>query len=242
LAILLVFVLCSVCLLTFIYRRGVNILNKEEQFRNLEIMRLIEIEQKSKKRLEKLKKQQELYSEQLKQIRNELEEQKLKATAAEDELVEELVEKESEIEKNLLNQMEQKEEIDALKEKIEQYERDLKKNKNLKQKERDSLSKRFTTLYKNISVNARAIDGYLELPDELKIKAEEIIHQLNHDPQMVTIKRKVFGKKNRETVLEVLFAYKGRLYFRNTQQNRVEVLVIGTKQTQNKDLAFLNSL
>jgi hypothetical protein len=205
-------------------------------------MRLIEIEQKSKKRLEKLKKQQELYSEQLKQIRNELEEQKLKATAAEDELVEELVEKESEIEKNLLNQMEQKEEIDALKEKIEQYERDLKKNKNLKQKERDSLSKRFTTLYKNISVNARAIDGYLELPDELKIKAEEIIHQLNHDPQMVTIKRKVFGKKNRETVLEVLFAYKGRLYFRNTQQNRVEVLVIGTKQTQNKDLAFLNSL
>jgi hypothetical protein len=76
----------------------------------------------------------------------------------------------------------------------------------------------------------------------MKIKAEEVIHQLNHDPQMVTIKRKVFGKKNRETVLEVLFAYKGRLYFRNTHQNRIEVLSIGTKHTQSKDLTFLDKL
>ncbi len=242
LTILFFFVLSSVGLLAFIYRRSVNIFNKEEQYRNLEMKRLMETEQKSKKRLEKLKTQQEIYSSQLIKIRNELEEQKKKASAAEDELFEELVEKESEIEKNLINQMKQKEEIAVLKSKIEQYEKDLKKSKNLKQKERDAISKRFVTLYKNLLVHARAIDGYSDLPDELKIKAEEVIHQLNHDPQMVTIKRKVFGKKNRETVFEVLFAYKGRLYFRNTPQKRVEILAIGTKQTQSKDLAFLNNL
>ncbi len=241
-SILLFYALSSLGLLTFFYRRSIIIINREEQFRNREIQRLVEIERKSKKNLEKLKKQQDLYSEQLLQIRNELEEQKIKASAAEEELVEELVEKESELEKNLFSQMKQQEEIELLKEKIEQYEREFKRSKSLKTKEHDSLSKRFVTLYKNISVHPRAIDGYTELPEELKIKAEEIIHQLNHDPQIVTIKRKVFGKKNRETVLEVLFAYKGRLYFRNTNQNRVEVLVIGTKQTQSKDLAFLNSL
>lgn len=242
LLILLFFVLSSVGLLAFFYKQSIRISDKEERFRNQEIMRLVEIEQKSKKHLEKLKKQQEIYSEQLTQIRNELEEQKLKASAAEDELVEELVDKESELEKNLASQNKQQKEIADLKEKIEQYEREIKKNKTPKQKERDSLSKRFVTLYKNISINARAIDGYIELPDELKIKAEEIILQLNYDPQLVTIKRKVFGKKNRETVLEVLFAYKGRLYFRNTHQNRVEVLAIGTKQSQSKDLSFLSSL
>ena len=86
----------------------------------------------------------------------------------------------------------------------------------------------------------RAIEGFVELTEEMKIKAEEMVHQLNDDPKMVQIKRKVFGKKNRETVFEVIFAYKGRLYFRNISGNRVEVLVIGTKLTQNKDLAFLD--
>ena len=48
--------------------------------------------------------------------------------------------------------------------------------------------------------------------------------------------------RNRETVFEVIFAYKGRLYFRNIDGNRVEVLVVGTKLTQNKDLTFLDKL
>ena len=76
----------------------------------------------------------------------------------------------------------------------------------------------------------------------MRIKAEEVIHQLNDNPGKVSIKRKVFGKKNRETVFEVIFAYRGRLYFRKTEGSRVEVLVIGTKLTQNKDLNFLDKL
>ena len=85
----------------------------------------------------------------------------------------------------------------------------------------------------------KAIDGFVELIEGMKIKAEEVVHQLNDDPNRVQIKRKVLGKKNRETVFEVIFAYKGRLYFRKNSGNRVEVLAIGTKLTQNKDLVFI---
>jgi hypothetical protein len=75
----------------------------------------------------------------------------------------------------------------------------------------------------------------------MRLKAEEVIHQLNAAPDLVVVKRKVFGKKNRETVLEVVFAYKGRLYFRR-REGRVDVVAIGTKNTQERELEFLASL
>jgi hypothetical protein len=40
----------------------------------------------------------------------------------------------------------------------------------------------------------------------------------------------------------VVFAYKGRLYYRTVPGNRIEVLVIGTKLTQTRDLTFLDKL
>ena len=97
-------------------------------------------------------------------------------------------------------------------------------------------------LYKNISINERAISGFIELTDDLKIKSEGIIHQLNEDPNFVPVKRKVFGKKNREKVLEVMFAYKGRLYFRKAKDNKIEILAVGTKNTQARELDFLSDL
>jgi hypothetical protein len=86
------------------------------------------------------------------------------------------------------------------------------------------------------------VDGFLDLNEELRLKAEEVIHQLNANSDLVAVKRKVFGKKNRETVLEVVFAYKGRLYFRKREDRRVEVVAIGTKNTQERELEFLSSL
>jgi hypothetical protein len=40
----------------------------------------------------------------------------------------------------------------------------------------------------------------------------------------------------------VTFAYNGRLYFSKSKENRVEVLTIGTKNTQQKDLTYIDSL
>ena len=104
------------------------------------------------------------------------------------------------------------------------------------------VQKRFKTLYKNISVNKRALDGFFDLTDDMRIKGEEVIHKLNEDPSLVLVKRKVFGKKSRATVQEVIFAYKGRLYFRKTKDGKIEILTIGTKNTQVKDLEFLDNL
>jgi hypothetical protein len=57
---------------------------------------------------------------------------------------------------------------------------------------------------------------------------------------VVPVKRKVFGKKGIETILEVAFAYNGRLYYRSGKEQKTEVLAIGTKNSQEKDLGFLN--
>lgn len=133
-------------------------------------------------------------------------------------------------------------EIDLLKEKIQELEADRQVAAKQKEKAAERIGKRLKTLYKNIDVTARALDNLADMTEELGIKAEEIIHQLNADPALVPVKRKVFTKKGNATVFEVVFSYNGRLYFRKSRDNRVEVLTIGTKNTQQKDLTYLDSL
>ena len=66
---------------------------------------------------------------------------------------------------------------------------------------------------------------------------------MDQNLEKITIKRKVFsGKKHRTACFEVLFAYNGRLYFKKNENNMTEVVVIGTKNTQLKDMDFLHSL
>lgn len=74
------------------------------------------------------------------------------------------------------------------------------------------------------------------------MKAEEVIHYFNEDPGLFRIMRKEFGHKDHQTVLELLFGYKGRLYFRNSKDRGVEVLTIGTKNTQAREFEFLAKL
>jgi hypothetical protein len=238
--ILFFFIFSSVTVLAYFYWAGAAKASKEEQAQRQEMQRLIEIERQTNANLSHLQNQRELLTEHLEKLRTELDHERRKASSTEDDMIEEMTALEAKLENNLLLMQQQQNEITLLKEKIGQYEKE--KSSRQKSRGQDIVSKRFGALYKNLMINERAIDGFIDLPEEMKIKAEEIIHQLNQDPQMVTIKRKVFGKKSRETVLEVLFAYKGRLYFRNTNQNRIEILSIGTKHTQNKDLAFLDKL
>ena len=175
-------------------------------------------------------------------MKAELDRERQKASATEDEMMDELVALEEKIGETLSQQDQHVLEINQLREKIKQFEKENETKTRQRLKGIDAAKKRFGALYKRIAVHDRAIEGFVDLTEEMKIKAEEVVHQLNDDPKLVQIKRKVFGKKSRETVFEVIFAYKGRLYFRNNAGNRVEVLVIGTKLSQNKDLAFLDKL
>ncbi|BBO67234.1 hypothetical protein DSCA_11640 [Desulfosarcina alkanivorans] len=222
------------------YRRGMLRIGEEERARQGIIDSLADERRQRLVQLERLESQRDLLSEKINSMKTELDHERQKATATEDEMMDELVALEEKISETLSQQDDQVQEINALRETIKQFERDheLKNRKSLKGV--DVVKKRFGTLYKKTDFHDRAIEGFVALTEEMKIKAEEVVHQLNDDPAIVQIKRKVFGRKNRETVFEVIFAYKGRLYFRKLAGNRVEVLVIGTKLTQNKDLAFLD--
>jgi hypothetical protein len=122
-------------------------------------------------------------------------------------------------------------EIGELKERVE--------NPKKKIKAIDTTRKRFKVLYKNLEFSERALEGFLSLSDEFQLKAEEIIHRLNEDRAMVSVKRKVFGKGGKMNVLEADFAYSGRIYFQADAELKTRVLVLGTKNTQDQDIAYL---
>ena len=240
--VLMVCVVAALSVFILFYRRGMKMVHQAELAKQEVIDNLSLEREESVSKLQDLEAHRRKLSEKIDAMKGELNHEREKASAAEDDMIEELVSLEDKISENLAEQERQNAEIDALKEKIREFEKASESKNRQRLKEVDAIKKRFTALYKNMTIHDRAIQGLVELTEDMKIKAEEVIHQLNDDPKKVQIKRKVFGKKNRETVFEVIFAYRGRLYFRKTLGNQVEVLVVGTKLTQNKDLSFLDTL
>ena len=55
-------------------------------------------------------------------------------------------------------------------------------------------------------------------------------------------RRKVFGKGGKRSILQTDFSYSGRIYFQKDTQGKTRVVTIGTKNTQEKDLAFIESV
>ncbi|WP_300462711.1 hypothetical protein [Desulfobacula sp.] len=198
-------------------------------------------EQNYKEILNGLKKDRQGLFENIKSLNEKYQEDKTKAKINEEEMFKEIIRLEEKL--NSFNKLKasKEKEISELKSEIQKHSR--RKSSKLRRNEYDFIAKRFSTLYKNIEMNRKALSGFLEMSDELQIKAEEVIHLLDRNPDKVMIKRKVFsGKKNRTACFEVLFAYNGRLYFKNNEKNRAEVLVIGTKNTQTKDMEFIHHL
>ncbi len=241
-AILAFYICVSILILYFYYRGGVKKTSEEDTEKETKIARLLESE---KNRIGKLKNlikvKQKLISEIIK-IKRKLVNERIRASKNEDDLIKEIVALEENIDENIALQKEKQEEINALKEKIKLFEKEMRKENKQTTNSYNTVRKRFKTLYKNISVNKRAINGFLDLTDDMKIKGEEIIHKLNDNQGLVLVKRKVFGKKGRATVQEVIFAYKGRLYFHKKKDSQIEILAIGTKNTQVKDLEFLDNI
>jgi len=189
-----------------------------------------------------LNEQRKYLSDELRKTRKVFDSEKEKASRTEDDMIDEIVSLEKSMQETISLQKTQEEELNLLKDKIAQYEKGDRKSNRQKAKASQIVQRRFKTLYKNLLVHDRAVSGFVSLTPELQLKAEEIMLQLHDEPKRVPIKRKVFGKKNRETVFEVLFAYKGRLYYRYTDEQKLEVVSIGTKHTQTKDLAFIDQL
>jgi hypothetical protein len=240
-AILGFFVLAALALLLVHYRAAGRKLSREESERKGEIEHLARLERENAAKLADLHAERERLRAEFDRVKAVMEDERSRAVRNEDDLIGEIESLEAKLNENLGRQSSQEEEIRALREKIELLEKEQRREDRGRAKTAAALQKRFATLYKNLSVSERAAEGLAELNEEMRLKAEEVIHQLNADPDLVVIKRKVFGKKNRETVLEVVFAYKGRLYFRR-REGRLEVVAVGTKNTQERELEFLASL
>jgi hypothetical protein len=224
------------------YKAAVRKAALEERETRLEMDRLQAQDSENVAKLDQLVGARQDLQKELARLKKSMEDERIKAGRFESELFEEVETLEGKLQENISLQDTQQAEISELRDKIKKLEKGRQKIDKQKVKTMDATQKRLTTLYKNLSIHDRAISGFVDLEDEMKIKAEEVIHQLNEDPSLVTIKRKVFGRKGHKTVFEVVYAYKGRLYFRNLKNNQIEVLAIGTKNTQAKELEFLAGL
>ena len=242
-AILALYIAISLLVLYLYYKKTTNKILEAELDRSREINRLLELEEQTDQKLKNLDRDRGKLIAELERLKGALDDEKIKAIRNEDELFDEIGALEEKLSQNLALQNEQQAEISNLKEQLLQFENERLKRDSKKIKASQSTGKRFNTLYKNISFNDRALEGFVELNDDLRIKAEEVIHQLNQNPDQVIIKRKVFiGKRDSKAILEVIFGYKGRLYFRNLKESGIEVLAIGTKNSQAREMDFLNKL
>ncbi len=224
------------------YRRALQKAANEEETRKQELQRLRMLENDQLKNIESLADERKALLSDYERLKKLLDEEKRHAEKTEEDLFDEIESLEKRLSENLALQEQQHQEIENLKEKIQELEKTKEIISKHKQKEADKLEKRFKTLYKNIHITPRAIENLADMTEEMALKAEEVIHQLNDDASAVGVKRKVFTKKGNITAFEVIFAYSGRLYFRKTKENKVEILTIGTKNTQAKDLAYLDNI
>lgn len=238
---LLIFLTCIFLSLSFLYYRYSVALKKyimENADKKEEVKRLLELEAENNQKLQGLLDEREALLKAAGALKTKVDQ----SAQAEDEMLDEIERLEKELESNLNSQEAQKDEIEALNEKIDSLQSGKKRRGRAGAKKEDAAARRFRVLYKKILINERAIGGFVKLEEDKRLKCEEVIHRLNNDPDSVTIKRKVFGSKGSKTFFEVIFSHKGRLYFRKNSDGKIEIMAVGTKNTQEKELQFLDSL
>ena len=239
-AILALYSLLSFSVFFIFYKKGIRKAEKARQDQNNLIEALKKDEHRREEMVKELNSERSLLFENIRVLNEKYQKDKDKAKINEDEMFNEIITLEEQLNKFIDLKNSQEDEITELKSEIEKFER--KKGTKSKRNESDFITKRFTALYKNVEMGKKAVDGLLNLTDELQIKAEEVVFQLDTAPDAVIIKRKVFsGKKHRTTCFEVLFGYNGRLYF-SKHPNQIEVVLIGTKNTQPRDMEYLQNL
>ena len=106
----------------------------------------------------------------------------------------------------------------------------------------ETLTERFTRLYRNLEFDPAAIKGLVHLRDsKAMLQAEEILKRLNDNDPGLKIRRKIAGVEDCEA-FELGFGAKGRIYYVRSQSRQYRVARIGTKTTQAKDLAALKGI
>jgi hypothetical protein len=182
------------------------------------------------------------YQKEIENLRGKVEIAGAKVRNIEDEALAEMEALEEKLRDSIAFREKVEKEVTGLGQELEHLESSQKATSKKQQKQVKGTMKRFTTLYKNLEFDPRAVEGFLNLPNELHLRAEEFIHNMNEDSSTLTVRRKVFSKKGALPVLECEFAYRGRIYWRLRADGKAQILAIGSKNTQAKDLAYLERL
>jgi len=230
-ALLFFYIMTFLSVLYRYYRKFSAKIHLDELIQEKELERLHELEKKRLQEIDTLSEERELLLSEFDQLKSTFKIEKTQAEKTEEDLFDEIETLESKLK-----------EIDRLKEKIQSLEKSQHHITRQKDKTIEKLKKRFKTLYKNIGISNRALANLSDMSEEMSLKAEEVINQLDTNSLNVPVKRKVFSKKGKTTSFEVVFAYNGRLYFHKLKNNRIEILTIGSKNTQQKDMAFIDNL
>ena len=193
-------------------------------------------------RLQHVEDKEKAYQKEIEKVQAELAIAGDKVRATEDEALEEMEALEEKLLESVALREKMEKEVTHLGQELERLESSRTATSKKQDKQIKSGMKRFKTLYKNLKFHPRAVEGFLNLQGELQLRAEELIHNMNEDSSRLTVKRKVFSKKGSLPVLESEFAYRGRIYWKRGADGKAQILAIGTKKTQAKDLAYLESL
>jgi len=182
------------------------------------------------------------YQKEVERFKTDLDLASDRVRETEDEALAEMEQLEKNLHENLALKEELELEVSRLGEELERIESSQKVSAKKRLKQINNTMKRFRTLYKNLEIQPRAVEGFLDLQSDLQLRAEELIHNINEDSDRLLVKRKVFSKKGATPAFECEFGYKGRIYWRPGSGTKTQLLVIGTKNSQTKDLAYLENL
>ena len=233
-SILIVYIFLSLAVLQAFIRRGIRQTEKEEAEQKRLVQRLSQQLNQAEDKLKEVETRESEYVDRIAALRKDKDE----LTRDVDGLLEELESQEAGLKEQKRIKEEMAGQVAQLKEELDRLAQQSRKIK----KTVEATKKRFGVLYRNLLFTDRALEGFLALTEEFQLKAEETIHKLNEDESAVTVKRKVFGKGGKMDFLEITFAYSGRLYFQKDSQARKMIVAIGTKNSQDKDLAYLESI
>ncbi|MDP3939234.1 MAG: hypothetical protein Q8R92_14010 [Deltaproteobacteria bacterium] len=101
------------------------------------------------------------------------------------------------------------------------------------------LDRRLRTLYKNLEFESRVVSDIINLgDDDAMLRAEEVLKRLNDRDDNLPMRRKVGGLEH-GNIFELGFAGKGRIYCCQAEGGRYRVILVGAKNTQDRDLSYL---
>jgi len=254
-SILILYLFSSILLLYWHYKKRDRewVATRENEKRRIELLSrkldesentMEELSRKEKdyiNKVEKFKRDKDDLESDVVHLMDEVEIQKKKSLEI-DEILEEMEKLEEDSKKNMALKEEKEREITQLREEINQLKMIEEQGAKKRKKDIDLVEKRFTVIYKNLIFTKKALEGYIHLTQDFQLKAEEIIHRLNQDDSLVNIKRKFFSKKGKSNIFEVNFSYSGRIYFKKRDDKKIEIITIGTKNTQEQDITFIEAM